>query len=1240
MDRFDEHDGPVRGVCFHPTQPLFVSGGDDYKIKVWNYKQRRCLFTLLGHLDYIRTVQFHHEAPWILSASDDQTIRIWNWQNRSSVAVLTGHNHYVMSALFHPREDLVVSASLDQTVRVWDISALRKRSVTPGGSGPGGLGGGGGGTGGPGGEEFDLAKGLRLPPGAAELFGSGDVIVKYVLEGHDRGVNWACFHPTGPFLASGADDRCVKLWRMNDTKAWEMDTLRGHFNNVSCVLFHPRQDLVLSNSEDHTIRVWDLNRRQALLTFRREHDRFWILAAHPELNLFAAGHDSGLVIFKLERERPPFAAAPASGHVYYLRDRYLRQYEAATGRDVPLLALRRSGGGGGGGQVSALDSTSGGGVVARSLSYNAAERALLLHSDAEGGYYELYQVPADPKADAGEPRRGSGLAAVFVARNRFVVLEKGGASSSRALLVKNLKNETTKRCEAPYPQADALLPAPAGLVLVRADDRLALFDVQQRRVLRELQVSGVKQAIWAGPERTANVALLGKDFVLIANGHLEQLCLLHETMRVKSGAWDENGVFLYTTSTHVKYALPNGDSGIVRTLEVPVYLCAVRGNKLHCLDREYKMRVLAIDNTEYLFKLALVRRRYEEVLRMVREANLVGEAIVSYLQRKGFPEVALQFVKEPYTRFALALECGNIEAALECAKQLDERDLWHRLGVEALRQGNHQVVEMAYQRTKNFERLSFLYLITGNLEKLRKMLRIAEMRQDASSRFHNALYLGDVAERVRLLEQAGLPALAYACAHLHGLSELAEQLRQRLTPEQLAALPDPLPPGRLLVPPAPVLRMHDANWPLLTVARGYFEGAFMEDPKAFGLAPDDAAAAGGWDIGDEEPKAAAEAPSSSGEERWDLALEPGAAGTGAGRGGGPGEEGEEGGEGWGLSIEGLNVPEPPPGERKAAAGGYAAPPPAGPSLAHVWTRSSRLAHDHALAGSLETCFQLLQAQIGVVNFEPLHGQLQALFVAGRAQMPTLSGLPSLPVALSRPPEDARGSPLPVQVGSLRPLLTRLQSAYRAVTEAKFQDALQLLLSIMHALPFVVAESRQEVGEARELLALCREYVLGLRLEMTRRELAKAGQPATLARQLELAAYFTHCNLQVPHLVLALASGMRLAYQAKNFATAGGFARRLLDLNPSKQDLVQMAQKVARHADSNPTNELRLNYDERNPFQVCAISLSPIYKGSPAVLCPFCGAAYLPEHKGKTCTICLIAQIGRDASGLLLSEKFK
>ena len=60
------------------------------------------------------------------------------------------------------------------------------------------------------------------------------------------------------------------------------------------------------------------------------------------------------------------------------------------------------------------------------------------------------------------------------------------------------------------------------------------------------------------------------------------------------------------------------------------------------------------------------------------------------------------------------------------------------------------MVEMSYQKTKEFERLSFLYLLTGNVEKLRKMLKIAEMRGDAMSRFHNALFLGDAEERVKV----------------------------------------------------------------------------------------------------------------------------------------------------------------------------------------------------------------------------------------------------------------------------------------------------------------------------------------------------------------------------------------------------------------------------------------------------------------------------------------------------------
>lgn len=86
----------------------------------------------------------------------------------------------------------------------------------------------------------------RANSGQADLFGNTDAVVKYVLEGHDRGVNWASFHPTLPLIVSCGDDRQLKLWRMSETKAWEVDTCRGHFNKsvaIACLASNCHTDL-------------------------------------------------------------------------------------------------------------------------------------------------------------------------------------------------------------------------------------------------------------------------------------------------------------------------------------------------------------------------------------------------------------------------------------------------------------------------------------------------------------------------------------------------------------------------------------------------------------------------------------------------------------------------------------------------------------------------------------------------------------------------------------------------------------------------------------------------------------------------------------------------------------------------------------------------------------------------------------------------------------------------------------
>lgn len=652
VERFDEHDGPVRGIAFHPSQPLFVSGGDDYKIKVWNYKQRRCLFTLHGHLDYVRSVSFHREHPWILSASDDQTIRIWNWQSRQCIAILTGHNHYIMYAEFHPKDDYIVSCSMDQTVRVWDITGLRKKTTTA--------------------QPMSFEDQVqRANSGQADLFGNTDAVVKYVLEGHDRGVNWATFHPTLPLIVSCGDDRQVKLWRMSETKAWEVDTCRGHFNNISAVLFHPKHELIISDSEDKTIRVWDMSKRTAVQTFRRENDRFWVLTAHPELNLFAAGHDTGLIVFKLDRERPAFNLH--GNTLFYIRDKYVRVHDLSTGSDVSVISVKKLGS-----QY----------VQPRTLSYNPAERAVLVTSPAENGMYELVNLPKDMNSgevrdSSSEGKRGNGQAALFVARNRFAVLDK----TSQTIEIRDLSNSITKSIKCPSPTNDIFYGGTASLLL-STNTSVILFDIQQQKIVAEITTPPVKYVVWSNDG--SMVALLSKHTIIIANKTLGQHSLIHETIRIKSGAWDDCGILVYSTLNHIKYALPQGDNGIIKTLDQPVYLTRVKGKMVHCLDRNAKPKGIPIDPTEYRFKLALTRNNYDEVLHIIRTSNLVGQSIIAYLQKKGFPEIALHFVQDKTTRFDLAIECGNLDVALETAKAIDRPASWNRLGQQALKQGNQK----------------------------------------------------------------------------------------------------------------------------------------------------------------------------------------------------------------------------------------------------------------------------------------------------------------------------------------------------------------------------------------------------------------------------------------------------------------------------------------------------------------------------------------------------------------------
>lgn len=65
--------------------------------QVWDVSSGLCLFTLIGHDNWVRGVVFHPGGKYIISASDDKTLRVWDIRNKRNMKTLDAHSHFCTS---------------------------------------------------------------------------------------------------------------------------------------------------------------------------------------------------------------------------------------------------------------------------------------------------------------------------------------------------------------------------------------------------------------------------------------------------------------------------------------------------------------------------------------------------------------------------------------------------------------------------------------------------------------------------------------------------------------------------------------------------------------------------------------------------------------------------------------------------------------------------------------------------------------------------------------------------------------------------------------------------------------------------------------------------------------------------------------------------------------------------------------------------------------------------------------
>ena len=77
------------------------------------------------------------------------------------------------------------------------------------------------------------------------------------LKGHTNSIRAIAISPDGQILASGSDDKTIKLWQL--ATGQELLTLRGHTKPVYSVAISPDGQILASGSDDKTIKLWNLS---------------------------------------------------------------------------------------------------------------------------------------------------------------------------------------------------------------------------------------------------------------------------------------------------------------------------------------------------------------------------------------------------------------------------------------------------------------------------------------------------------------------------------------------------------------------------------------------------------------------------------------------------------------------------------------------------------------------------------------------------------------------------------------------------------------------------------------------------------------------------------------------------------------------------------------------------------------------------------------------------------------------
>uniref|UniRef100_A0A674BYH8 Striatin n=1 Tax=Salmo trutta TaxID=8032 RepID=A0A674BYH8_SALTR len=307
------HFDGIRGLAFHPVEPVLVTASEDHTLKMWNLQKSaptktsasvdvEPMYTFRAHQGAVLCVVMSSTGEQCFSGGVDGTIQSWNTPNPNldpydsyepSVlrGALCGHTDSVWGLVYSSVHQRLLSCSGDGTVRLWDASSTKPALATFHS------------------KEFGVPSSVDVvcsdPAHMVTSFTSGQIGLfnmetQQLVLSTPCQINKVLSHPTLPITITAEEDKQIKFYDNNTGKL--IHSMVAHLDAVTSLAVDPNGLYLMSGSHDCSIRLWNLETKTCIQEFtahRKKNDEsIHDVAFHPSKAYIAsAGADALAKVF-------------------------------------------------------------------------------------------------------------------------------------------------------------------------------------------------------------------------------------------------------------------------------------------------------------------------------------------------------------------------------------------------------------------------------------------------------------------------------------------------------------------------------------------------------------------------------------------------------------------------------------------------------------------------------------------------------------------------------------------------------------------------------------------------------------------------------------------------------------------------------------------------------------------------------------------------------------------------------